>query len=457
MTEPTPTSGGPGSFLDRLALSSWRFLALMVLCVVPFAALFLLRGMRGVILAGVALVGAAFCLTAFSQPFWTLVAALFLYFSSLDVFLPGPMALLLLLLVGSRAAFDVLSGRKLDWGTTTFRVATIFLLVIALTSLLMARSFERAEGPIWHFVWGLLFYVGISSFVKRGRQARLLLACMAIAFASNIALYLGRFVRSGNLLFLLHPTADQRVGVGDTNTSAVVACVLLLPLIHVMGQGSIRRRLLMIPVVLLLVTSVILSVSRIGMALLGLILLIVVLRARRARPYAILGLAVLGIILAGLPSKYWVRFTDLGQLGGILIDRSLRLRQHALEAGWQIFLEHPWLGIGLGNFSSESPRYLSIPIWAHNAYLDVAATLGIFGFLAFIAWQASGVAMVGRAHRLWRVSGSEAERSLAFAIGGSLLLLYVAALTLDLAFHPYLWIFFGLANAVRLMAEADSA
>jgi len=165
---------------------------------------------------------------------------------------------------------------------------------------------------------------------------------------------------------------------------------------------------------------------------------------------------VLVSVLSSLPQKYWVRFTDLGQLGGILIDRSLRLRQHALEAGWEIFREHPWLGVGLGNFSSETPRYMSVPLWAHNTYLDVAATLGIFGFLAFVAWQASGLAMVRRAHRLWRIAARLGDQSMAFSVGYSLVLLYIAALTLDLAFHPYLWIFMGMANASRLVAEEDS-
>jgi len=80
----------------------------------------------------------------------------------------------------------------------------------------------------------------------------------------------------------------------------------------------------------------------------------------------------------------------------------------------------------------------------------------IFGFAAFIAWQASGLAMVGRAHRLWKISGRPSEQSLAFSLGFSLLLFYVAALTLDLAFYPHIWMFMALANAARLVAEADS-
>jgi O-antigen ligase len=457
MAEPTRVPGSLPAFFDKLALSSWRLLGLVALGILlPLALLFLVRGMRGALLGGVALFGSSFCLAAFSRPFWTLVLAFFVYFSSLDVYLPGPVAFGLISLVAARALFDILGGRKLDWGTSTFKVSTALLLAMALTSLVMARSMALAQGPLFHILWGLLFYVGISSYVQRSQQLRLLIVCMGIAFAANVAILLVRIVVSGNLLLILQPTAEQRVGVEDANVSSVIACSLLAPLVHVIGQGSLPRRLLLLPVVLLLVGSVILSVSRIGMGLLVLTLLVLSLRAQRARPFALLGLGALGIVLTSLPQKYWVRFTDLGQIGGILIDRSLRLRQHALEAGWEIFREHPWLGVGLGNFSSETPRYMSVPLWAHNTYLDVAATLGIFGFLAFVIWQISGLAMVSRAKRLWKIAGRDSDQSLAFSVGYSLLLLYVAALTLDLAFYPIIWILMGFSNAARLIAEADS-
>ena len=454
------TSSGPADHsptgLDRLATSSWRLLALVgLLVVLPVGTLYILRGMRGALVGAAGIAAATIGLLAFARPFETLVLAVFVFFSGLDALLPGPVAFGLLGLVMARAGFDLLGGRTLDWGTRAFRVALLVLLAIALTSLLVARSFDDALRPMRHILWGSLFLGTISFQAVSTRKLRLLLLTGAVAFATSVLVLLYRVLVAGGL-FLLQPTGEHRMGVGDPNFTAIVACAFLIPLAHVMGQMRFWGRLALVPVLLLHVAVVILSASRMGMALMAVTLLVLVLRARRARPYAALGLVVLGVVLTRLPSKYWIRFTDLGQLGDILIDRSLRLRQHALEAGWEMFTTHPWLGVGLGNFPAETPRSMSVPLWSHNTYLDVAATLGVFGFAAFVVWQLSALAMVGRAYRLWGIGNQPRERSLAFSIGASLVLIYAGALTLDLAFDPLVWIFMGMANAARRLAETGA-
>src|SRR5262245_56613625 len=99
---------------------------------------------------------------------------------------------------------------------------------------------------------------------------------------------------------------------------------------------------------------------------------------------------------------------------------------------------------------------MSIPLWAHNTYLDVAATLGIFGLLAFVGWQVSGLEMVARAGRLWRVAGRRRDTSMALAVATALVFFYLGAFTLDLLFHPILWLFFAWANAARRCAESGA-
>ncbi len=457
MTAPMP---GPWSnlaaFADRLASSRWRLLALVLVTLgVPLGLLYALRGTRGFLLGAGAIAGSAMLLAAFSRPFVTLAVSLFVFFSGLDLSLPGPVAFGLLGIVALRTLLDVLGDRTLDWGSTTFRIALVVLLAIALTSLVVARSFDHALRPMRHILWGSLFLVTIAVQADRTWKLRALLTASAIAFATSVLVLVSRILSSGGLM-LLQPTGEHRVGVGDPNYTAVVACAFLVPLAHVVGQVPIWARLALSPLLLLHVLAVVLSASRMGMGLLAMTLLVLVLRARRARPFAFLGLAGLGVVLLNLPAKYWIRFTDLGQLGGILIDRSLRLRQHAMEVGWQLFVEHPWLGCGLGNFPAETPRYMSLPLWAHNTYLDVAATLGIFGLAAFLIWELSALSMLHRAYRLWGIGGRRHDQSLAFSLGISLALIYTGAITLDLAFNPLVWVFMGLAVAARRIAETGA-
>jgi len=54
------------------------------------------------------------------------------------------------------------------------------------------------------------------------------------------------------------------------------------------------------------------------------------------------------------------------------------------QAGWYMFLDHPWLGVGAGNYPDAYPAYF-VGQWleplghAHNYYLNMLAELGVIG------------------------------------------------------------------------------
>jgi O-antigen ligase len=54
------------------------------------------------------------------------------------------------------------------------------------------------------------------------------------------------------------------------------------------------------------------------------------------------------------------------------------------QAGWYMFLDHPWLGVGAGNYPDAYPAY-AVGQWleplghAHNYYLNMLAELGVVG------------------------------------------------------------------------------
>ena len=454
---PSDAGDASAALIARYARSGWRLPVLVVLALgLPLGTLYLLRGMQGLILGTGGLAAAVIFLVGFARPFATLVLSIYVFGSGIDAMIPGPAGFALLLVVTARALFDLLGGQSISWGTPVFKVSLAILLAIALTSLMMARSLALAWGRMEHILWGMLFFVGITAFATRTSRIRTLLLILSLAFATSILIRLMQFLRSAGAIFLLYPTGENRFGVGDPNFTAVLGSALLVTLTPVLAKCSAWQKLALVPVVLLHLVAVVLSASRMGMVLLALVTLLLLVQAPRARGYVLGGLLVVGIVLFNLPRKYWLRFTDLQQVGGIVVERSLQLRMHALEAGWDIFRRHPLLGIGLGNFPAESPRYMSVPLWAHNTYLDVAVTLGIFGLVAFLVWLVSGVEMVSRAARLWRIAGRGADRAMAVSIGLSFGLICVAALTLDLAFHPIMWTLLGLANATRLSAEAGA-
>ncbi|MFQ6014410.1 MAG: O-antigen ligase family protein [Anaerolineae bacterium] len=133
-----------------------------------------------------------------------------------------------------------------------------------------------------------------------------------------------------------------------------------------------------------------------------------VVRSRRALILflILLILAVVGLLLGGvglLPTVITQRFLDfLPYLGVVDIGRvevtpenwAIIERMAHWIAGWRMFSDHPWLGVGVGNYAAVYPAY-ALPGWedplghAHNYYLNVAAEAGLLGLMAYLIFVAA--------------------------------------------------------------------
>jgi O-antigen ligase len=86
------------------------------------------------------------------------------------------------------------------------------------------------------------------------------------------------------------------------------------------------------------------------------------------------------------------------------------------QAGLAMFGDHPWLGVGIGNYAAAYAQYAP-PHWyeplghAHNIAIHLLAETGILGGLAFLAFW---LALAGAAIRA--MPGSDPARR-AFALG----------------------------------------
>jgi O-antigen ligase len=87
------------------------------------------------------------------------------------------------------------------------------------------------------------------------------------------------------------------------------------------------------------------------------------------------------------------------------------------QAGWYMFMDHPWLGVGAGNYAEAYAAYF-VGTWrealghAHNYYLNILAELGIAGggillLLLGLAFRQLGGALVQSEDRntsFWRAA-----------------------------------------------------
>jgi len=157
-----------------------------------------------------------------------------------------------------------------------------------------------------------------------------------------------------------------------------------------------------------------LLVAGIGMswsrgAWLGLAAGVIVVSGLRGRRGAILfallvALACLLAILGGfglLPAALTSRLADLGQHLRYATDPDVARveitdanfavleRVAHWRAAWAMFSDHPWLGVGIGNYAVAYPAY-SLPHWrdplghAHNIYLHFLAETGLPGLATYL-------------------------------------------------------------------------
>jgi O-antigen ligase len=121
-------------------------------------------------------------------------------------------------------------------------------------------------------------------------------------------------------------------------------------------------------------------------------------------------LLVLGVVR--VPPAIVQRFSDFVPYVGVRDVRGVEItdgnfavleRVAHWQAAWQMWSDHPWFGVGAGNYGPVYSQY-ALPLWpvalghAHNFYLNVAAEAGVMGLATYVfLWAA---AMVGA----WRAS-----------------------------------------------------
>jgi O-antigen ligase len=107
-------------------------------------------------------------------------------------------------------------------------------------------------------------------------------------------------------------------------------------------------------------------------------------------------------------------------------------------AGLHMFLDHPWLGVGIGNYPTVYPRYQVTRVWiyplghAHNYYINVAAEAGVVGLAAFLIMLVSAFVI---AVYLYRRATDPLARTIALGTLGVLVTVAVHSFVDDIFVH----------------------
>jgi putative inorganic carbon (hco3(-)) transporter len=216
--------------------------------------------------------------------------------------------------------------------------------------------------------------------------------------------------------------------------------------------------------------TVLLTYSRGGVLVLALGCLLSLIRFRGHMPWLVPVVLALPIAIALVPGSVLERmgtvlrpFQDTGEVGQV-VDTSVELRLGAQRVAVEMFLDHPFGGVGSGNYPLLYQDYsqrlgvtaVASEFPAHNLYLEVAAETGSLGLLAFLPAVIGPLIALERirrgADRGLRPTRASIELTVGIEIALACYLL--ASLMLQGSYSRYLWLLVALAVAARRVAPA---
>jgi hypothetical protein len=165
-----------------------------------------------------------------------------------------------------------------------------------------------------------------------------------------------------------------------------------------------------------------------------------------------------GVAVMAIPTLA-ARLATIGTVvsGGASDESSAAGRLSEVSAAWNVFLTHPTLGVGPGQFPLYYQRYASLiggssahtgdgARNAHNIILGVAADVGLVGLIGFLLLI--GVIVVGLV-RARRVPGFRALATTALV---SVAVYMACSAFLHLAYARYLWLYLAVAASLINLA-----
>lgn len=104
-------------------------------------------------------------------------------------------------------------------------------------------------------------------------------------------------------------------------------------------------------------------------------------------------LVVIGAVAAPqVPRTTWQR---IASIQSELSEGTLTNRTRIWSAGFEVFREHPYVGVGFGAFGESVYSRLDIVYVAHNSYLSILVELGLIGEFILIAILAASFYLAG--------------------------------------------------------------
>jgi len=269
-------------------------------------------------------------------------------------------------------------------------LAAVLLVVAAVPSVLMSQDASRALVD-WASYWELLIlFLVAGNVIALGMRE---VAFWALVVSASLSSLVGIVQRAGGLdLGFIHIGAEYRVSstLYTMTFAGILYQLIVFDFSALLARGMrLRSRFLLSGAIALQFVAILLTMTR-GAWLALVAGLVTVAMLVRGRVAALVGI-VLVVMLAGVSfvNFHVQKGRSIPELihSGLDIDASTRVV--LWDIAWDLFKEHPWLGVGMGDYTIEANQMLNgrrvtTTVDSHNIYLQVLATRGLLGFVPFV-------------------------------------------------------------------------
>ncbi|MBO0861800.1 MAG: O-antigen ligase family protein [Chloracidobacterium sp.] len=340
------------------------------------------------------------------------------------------------------------AGEKLSvWTFEMTMLATIAALGLILTPIAVSPKDSLDTLTDTYLKTVVIFILMVNLIDTRGRILslwKLVVVCGVALGVGAIRSYMrGEFTDKGLRI-------EGLVGGMFENPNDLAAALdLLLPFavaLTLVGRGL--ARLFYLACAAVLAVGVLLTFSRggfLGLIASGVLLLWKMGRGRRLKTIVCAAL-VCAILFAAMPGGYGARLSTIlnneeDQTG------SAQLRRELLERAATIAINHPVVGVGMGNFHIYSIHEKE----AHNSYLEISAELGVIGLIAYLMVILAPLRSLRRIERQTKGMRSKREREM-YWLSVSVQAVFIAYMVCSFfGSIQYLWhLYYTAAYAVAL-------
>jgi O-antigen ligase len=304
----------------------------------------------------------------------------------------------------------------------------------------------------------IYFLVALVTLRTLERRKKALIVLTVFGFAVSLFAILQRLTYNGKM-YWVRPVSIYIAPFGPygnyNHFAGMVELLLPLPFAYLLfAKINLEQRLLWLFSVVMMAVALIFSLSRGGILALGIELAALTLAAKwdrlqsvrsgdlrgqaKARPTVSNGLILGGVLAAIVLLALWIGYEPLSKRFGTVRqgvgEYSVVTRTEYWRGAWQMFLDHPVTGVGLGAFPTAYPAYGRSSVrnerleQAHNDYLQLLADTGLIGGLIGLWFLFE---LVRRARKQFRALNQIRSQDRALVMGG-----YVAVL--GIAVHSFL-------------------